>query len=179
MKRRHILAGSLVVLCLFLIWHSPRPSLRNTVKFALRHQEELIQFVALAREENAGGELSWWRGSNTLSGTAWGWNFQPTISSEVSAAWENIRSYGYFDSVTCSYEHETGAMEITFSTKGPWKAYEEGNYYVAHCLVWRDASYSRFPLKSYWHPLTQAEGMAPALEGGGGWYYTSHKHYDG
>lgn len=178
MKKRYLLVGSLVALCLFLVWHSTRPSQKNTVKFALRHQDELSRFVVLAQEETAEGELMSYGGSSSLSATTW--DLRTTaVSSEASVLWDKIRSYGYFDSVDCFFEHETGAIQVTFSTKGPWKPYAEGNYYIAHCLVWREASYSRFPLESYWHPLTQADGMTPALEEEGGWYYTSHKHYDG
>ena len=184
MKKRCALMGALAALCLFLAWYSTRPSLEHTARFALRHQEELARFVALAREENGDGKLRsiYCDGDDTLLSHTWNFSFEfelTSVSPELRDAWREIRSYGYFDGVQCYFENATGAIEVIFSTKGRWQPYSEGHYYIAHCLAWRDDAYSRSPLDFYWLPLPEADGMSPAQGEKGGWFYTSHKHYDG
>ena len=74
----------------------------------------------------------------------------------------------------CSFD-ENGALEVHFSVEGKWVPYGEptqGHYRQAYCLLWQDADYSGLPHARYWNSLGEAREQ-------GGWYYTSHKHYDG
>lgn len=95
-------------------------------------------------------------------------------SSELCAAWERIASRRYVTSVACSFD-ENGALEIHFSAEGEWIPYgtpTEGHYRDSCCLVWRDTAYLGPSHADRWRPLNSDN--VPD-----GWYYISHKHYEG
>ena len=181
-KKHSKLLVCLVCLTLAAAWFATRPSTKRTAAFALRHQDLLSEFISLTYAENQDhGLRSIYDSGNSLEGREQDlFQWDPvSVSPELCAAWQRIRSYGYFNSVSCSFE-EKGGLEVTFSAKGKWKPYEEGNYRIAYCLVWQDGEYannSRWPLEDWWPPL---DGMdISSLPQDGKWYYTSHKHYDG
>lgn len=188
MKRRRVwiaAAAGLALIAALALFFLSRPSLFNTTRFHSRHQPILEEFISLCREEAARpGERYGLTAiytafpDHTLTALREGpslgeWEERPA-SPELTAAWEEIEGCGYFTSVGCSFD-ESGALEIHFSTEGEWIPYgtpTEGHYYIAYCLVWRDADYSGLPHARYWNSLGEAREQ-------GGWYYTSHKHYDG
>lgn len=188
MKKRYIALAVIAVIGLGLFAQSQGSPSAHVDAFAVRHQALLEEFLTLARGEAAaapeGSVLStiYTRyGDNVLvshfspsSSSLYG-DTRPVVSSELCSAWQDIQKKGRFTSVDCSFEPD-GAMEAHFSVEGDWHSYEEGNYMVCHCLIWRDADYPMSYLASL-EPMTEAEGMSPSSEGK--WYRTSHKHYDG
>lgn len=185
-KRRWLVAVAIVgcILVLALVWRA-QPSNLRTAAFFSRNEALLEDFVALCRAEakQHDGEYrlyavytDWFSGVLTchLDLSASDDEREFPASPELRAAWERIRRLRYFTSVSCSFD-EAGALEVHFSAEGEWVPYgtpTEGHYRFAYCLSWQDADYSGRPHANYWHPLGEAREQ-------GGWYCTSHKHYDG
>lgn len=186
MKKRPILiaAAVLVLIAALALFLAAQPSARNTAAFFSRHEALLEDFVALCHEEADRTDVA--RPLNAIytdfyDGTLRArrglepWTEgERTVSPELRAGWEAIQRHRYFTSVSCSFD-ESGALEIHFSAEEEWVPYgepTEGHYRISYCLLWRDETYTGRPLEDWWHPLDGTAGQ-------GGWYYASHKHYDG
>lgn len=181
-RRRGFTALALVLVPAALgLFLAAQPSNRNTAAFFLRNQVLLEEFAALCREEAARPGERYGLAAiytafpdHTLTtvreGLFLGEREERPAAPNLRAAWEAIARRRYFTSVSCSFD-EKGALEIHFSAEEEWVPYgtpTEGHYRQAYCLLWRDADYQGRPLEDWWHPLDPP-----------GWYYTSHKHYDG
>lgn len=169
------------------------PSRHRTMDFFAAHRDELEAFCSLAREEALfphadprelseadrllarpeDAQLRGISGSDELTGCLNGYAifddpFSRPVSPELQTAWDKCR-HGYLTDIDLSFAG-SGALWAHFSVEGSWQPYEEGNYCVAHCLIWQDDGCPD-AAERHWMLLDSADG--------GSWYYTHHKHYDG
>lgn len=185
MKKRYVVLAVAAFVCLGLFGLIRESSFTHVDAFAVRHQALLEEFLTLARAEvsvphdgHKPDAVYTRYGDNLLVGRSYvspsGISTYP-VSSELRSVWKDIQQKGHFTAVDCSFEPD-GAMEAHLSIEGGWRSYEEGNYKLCYCLIWRDTGYSSASPASL-DPMTEVEGMSPSSEGC--WYWTSHKHYDG